>query len=159
MSNNIVPAIKAASANHYGVVFYGLCVQYHNLKQSYKKKLTSIHYRLLRMAKRDYKMQLSRNEQTELCCRATPEQWTKCITATRVIKIIKDKTPKYIYPRISYMYFEERSHPYIGFFYDTSRNRKGRQAIQNGLLFKRAISYHWNTDEKLSNDILIRFQR
>ncbi len=42
----------------------------------------------------------------------------------------------------------------IGLFYYASRNRKGRQPIQNRLLFMRVISYQWNTDEKLSNDIL-----
>jgi hypothetical protein len=66
--------LKAASANYYGSVFYGGIVWFHSLKQKYKNKLTSIHFRLLRTAKRDFLLKLKRTELTELCKRATPEQ-------------------------------------------------------------------------------------
>ena len=85
--------ITAASANYYGSVFYCCSVWFHSSKQSIKKKLNSSHFRLLRTAKRDFKMTLKRNELTELCERATPEQWTRFITATRVIKVLRDKKP------------------------------------------------------------------
>ncbi len=39
-------------------------------------------------------------------------------------------------------------------FYDASWTRKGRQSIQNRLLFMRSIVYRWNTEKKLSDDII-----
>ncbi len=62
----------------------------HNI---HKVKLNSYHFRLLRTAKRDYMMKLKRTELTELCQRAMPEQWTKFMTASKVIKIMRDEQP------------------------------------------------------------------
>jgi hypothetical protein len=92
-------------------------------------------------------MKLKRTKLTELCKRATPEQWTKFITATRVIKIVQDATPKDLHSRITTTYFKEKRHPHVGLFFDALRIRKGNQAIQNRLLYMRAISYLWNTEE------------
>ncbi len=44
--------------------------------------------------------------------------------------------------------------PTYGLFYDALRTRKGRQSIQNRLLFMRSIGYPWNTEKKLSDDII-----
>ncbi len=99
-------------------------------------------------------MQLKRNELTGLCKRATPEQWMRFITATRVIKIVQNKTPTDIYKRLLTTYFDERRQPGVGLFYDASRTQKGQQSIQNRLLFMRSIVYPWNTEKKLSDDII-----
>jgi hypothetical protein len=146
--------LKAASANYYGSVFYGATVWYHSLKQKFKKKLTSTHFRLLRTAKQDYKLKLKRTELTELCERATPEQWTRFITATRVIKIVRNRAPTDLYHILTQNYFEEKRNPHIGMFFDSSRTRKGQQSIQNRLMFMRSISYPWNSESELSNDLL-----
>jgi len=45
--------LKAASANYYGSVFYSSIVWFQNLKQIHKTKLNSIHFRMLRTAKKD----------------------------------------------------------------------------------------------------------
>ncbi len=60
---------------------------------------------------------------------------------------------KDLHSRITSTYFEEKRHPHVGLFFDASRTRKGKQAIQNRLLFMCAISYPWNTEKRLSNDI------
>jgi hypothetical protein len=98
-------------------------------------------------------MHLRRNELTELCKRARPEQWTRFITANRVIKIVQSRMPIDLHKRLMTAYFEERQQPDVGLFYDASRTQKGRQSIQNRLLFMRSIVYPWNTEKKLSNDI------
>jgi hypothetical protein len=145
--------LKAASANYYGSVFYACNVWYHSLKQDSKTKLTSTHFRLLRCAKKDYMMKFKRTELTELCQRATPEQWTKFITASRVIKVIRDRQPLELHRILTSNYFEERRHPGVGLFFDSSKSKKGRQSLPNRLLFMRVISYPWNAIEsQMTND-------
>jgi len=145
--------LQAASANYYGSVFYCTSVWYHNLKKHQKVKLNSFHFRLLRTAKKDYNLKLKRTELTELCKRATPEQWTKFITATRVIKILRDGEPKELLNRLKSVYFEEKRQPGTGLFFDASRTKKGQQSFQNRLLFMRSIKYPWN-QSFISDDVI-----
>ncbi len=52
-------------------------------------------------------------------------------------------------------YFEERSNPHVGLFFDSSKTLKGRQSIQNILMFLRSVTYPWNNpSENLSDDRL-----
>lgn len=146
--------LKAASANYYGSVYYASSVWFQNTKAIFKTRLNSIHFRLLRTAKRDFKMKFSRCELTHLCKRATPEQWSKFITASRVIKIVRSNEPKELSDLLKSTYFEEKRKPGVGLFFDSSRLLKGRQSIQNRLLFMRSISYPWNTEKTLSDDLL-----
>ena len=95
-----------------------------------------------------------RTELTELCERATPEQWTKFITATLVVKIVRNNSPTELAMRIKTVYFEENQKPNLGMFFDSSRTMKGRQSIQNRLLFMRSITFLWNSSYKLSDDKL-----
>jgi hypothetical protein len=148
--------LKAASANYYGSVYYASNVWFHCIKKSQKVKLTSIHFRLLRTAKKDYMMKFKQNELTELCKRATPEQWTRFITASRVIKIIRDKEPALLFEELTNCYFEEKRSPGVGMFFDSSKNKKGQQSLPNRLLFMRSIKYPWNNGP-ISDD-LIRIQ-
>jgi len=145
--------LKAASANYYGSVFYSSIVWYQNLKQTHKNKLNSIHFRMLRTAKKDYKMKLKRDELTNTCKRATPDQWNKFITSSKVIKIIREQTPVELATKLQSTYFEEKRQPGVGYFYDTSRLKVGRQSIQNRLLFMRNIKYPWNL-KPMSNDLI-----
>ena len=101
-------------------------------------------------------MKLKRNELTELCKRATPEQWAKFVTSSRVIKTLRDKYPKELNHRLLSVYFEQRRQPGCGQFFDSARIKKGQQSIQNRLLFMRAIDFPWNSIP-LSDD-LIRIQ-
>jgi len=150
--------LKAASANYYGSVYYAASVWFHNLKQSQKKKLTAVHFRMLRTAKKDFKMALSRSKSTQLCERATPEQWAKFVTASRVIKTIRDQQPAYIFEKLTMNYFEEPRYPGNGCFFDFSRTRKGFQSIQNRLLFMRAIDLDWNNESSVISNDRIRIE-
>ena len=94
---------------------------------------------MLRTAKRDFMMKLKRNELTELCKRATPEQWTKFMTASRVIKIMRDNQPTELNQRLRSVYFEQRRQPGHGQFVDSARIKKGQQSLQNRLFFMRSI--------------------
>jgi hypothetical protein len=117
--------LKAASANYYGSVYYAANVWFHCTLKSLRNKLTSVHFRLLRVAKKDYMMKFKRTELTELCQRATPEQWTNFITASRVIKILRDKEPNFLHDELTKTYFEEKRYPGVGMFFDASRIKKG----------------------------------
>jgi hypothetical protein len=151
--------LKAASANYYGSVYYGASVWFNSLKAIYKKKLNSLHFRLLRTAKRDYKMTLKRTELTELCKRATPEQWTKFIIASRVIKIMRDRNPTHLYESLTKAYFEERRYPGIGLFFDLSKTKVGRQSLPNRLIFMRTIKDNWNLQPLSNDEIRIKMKR
>ncbi len=83
------------------------------------------------------------------------EQWTKFITVSKVIKIMRDKEPAYLYEKLTNEYFEECRHPGLGFFFDSSKNKKGRQLLSSQLLFMRSIQTQWNKlNETLSNDAI-----
>jgi hypothetical protein len=92
-------------------------------------------------------MKLKQTELTEMCQRATPEQWTKFITASRVIKILRDEQPNGLVMRLRQNCFEENRKPAIGLFFVRSRIKKGQQASENRLLFMCAITYPWNKDK------------
>ena len=104
-------------------------------------------------------MGLKRMELTKLCKRATPEQWTKFITSSRVIKILRDDQPLELVNLLKSVYFEEKRRPGCGQFFDASRIKKGQQSIQNRLLFMRSISYPWNSEPMSDNLIRIEMKR
>jgi hypothetical protein len=59
-------------------------------------------------------MKLKLTELTELCQRATPEQWAKFITGLRVIKIMRDEQPAGLAERLNRNCYEENRKPGIG---------------------------------------------
>ena len=92
--------LKATSTNYYGAAFNASTVWYQCLKKKERTKLNSIHFRLLRTAKQDYKMKLSGNK---LCKCATPDQWSKFPTASREIKILRDKKPAILHDTLFFI--------------------------------------------------------
>ena len=118
-----------------------------------------MHFRMLRTAKRDFKLVLKRNELTKICERATPEEWSKFITSSRVIKTLRDTQPTILYQKLMNTYFEERRKPGVGFFYDSSRTKKGRQSLQNRLLFMRSINHSWFGHNLSDDSIRIQMKR
>jgi len=91
------------TGNYYGMVFYGCTVWFDKLKTMYKAKLMSAHFRLLRTACKDYNVQLSKSELTQRCERANPFQWVNFLTASKVVKITRDKQPVHLYNCITFM--------------------------------------------------------
>ena len=108
---------------------------------------------MFRTAKKDYRMKIKRDELTATCKRTTPDQWNRFITSSKVIRIIRDKTPSELSEKLSGTYFEEKRQPGVGFFYDNSKLKIGRQSIQNRLLFMRSITYPWNL-KPMTNDLI-----
>ena len=99
-------------------------------------------------------MKFKRDELTERFKCAMPEQSTKFITASRVIKILRDKEPCFLHDELTKTYFEEKRVPGVGKFFGGPRTKKGCQAaIANRLLFMRSITYPWNS-KALTNDAI-----
>ncbi len=76
------------------------------------------------------------------------------ISESRVIKIVRSNQPKELGELLKSTYFKEKCKPIVGLFFDLSRPLKGRQSIQNRLLFMRTIKYPWKTEKTLGDDIL-----
>jgi len=143
--------LKAATVNYYSTVFYSSSVWFHSVKAIHKTKFNSLHFRMLRTATRQH--ETSRSELTKRCRRATPNEWANFITASRVIKTIRDEQPKPLFDLLQCTYFEESRKPHVGLFFDDSKTLLGRQSIQNRLMFMRRINDPWNNkNQTLSND-------
>ena len=96
------------------------------------RKLNSTHYRLLRIAERDWKNKIPRSTLDELG-RARPSLWAKYITASTVIKILRDQAPIRLHDHLVQTIYSERRNPGVWKFYDSSRVRIGKHAIGNRL--------------------------
>jgi hypothetical protein len=147
--------LKAASANYYSSVFYASTVWFPNIKAIHRTKFDSLHFRMLRIATREPN-DTSRKKLYDRCKRATPVEWTRYLTSTKVMKIIRDEEPKSLFDLINSNYFEENRKPNVGFFFDNSRTLVGRQSIQNRLIFMRSINDPWNNKLKPLSDDHIR---
>ena len=134
----------------------GLCQAPHyidNIKSIHLKKINSLLYRLLRTAVRDYAQKVPRDELTALCKRATPLQWLRFITASKVIKIYRDQQPMPLLNNLNDNYFEEPRKAGIDYFFDRSCKMVGKQKLQNRLFFMQNIAEPWNVPiKKLSDD-------
>jgi len=150
--------LKAASAHFYGTVFYASSVWFDQCKEIYKRQLDSLHYRLLRTACRDYNYSKSRVELTRVCKRATPSEWSRFATATRVVKTLRDKQPKVLADLLDKTLFEEPRKPGVGKFYDGSRTKYGRQSMQNRLAMINDLGEPWLRRE-LSDDEIRRMMK
>ena len=136
--------LKSVTANYYNTVFYASGVWYENIKSSFKTKLTSLHFRLLRTACRDFRQDISRHELTTRCKRATPNEWNHYVTASIALKVLRDKNPKSLHEKLRETYYEERRHKGQGRFFDSSRLLVGRQSLQNRLPHVAQIKSPWN---------------
>jgi len=73
-----------------------------------------------------------KSQKTELiqrCTRATPKEWIKYLTASRVVKIIRDEHPCYLYCKLVSNYYEEPRKPKSGMFFDRSWSKTGHQSL------------------------------
>jgi hypothetical protein len=86
--------LKAVTANFYSSVFYCSSIWYPNIKIVHRTKLLSLHFRLLRIAFKDYNSTISRETLSERCQKATPDKWSKYTTASVAMKICRDKKPE-----------------------------------------------------------------
>ena len=149
--------LKSVTSNYYGSVFYGASVWLPNIKASHKTKLNSLHFRLLRVACKDFSLKLSRDDLTTRCKRAKPMEWARYSTASIAMKTIRDELPKPLFEILKSTYYEERRQKGRGLFFDSSRRKCGRQSLQNRLSHVAQIKKPWNEDGlPLSNNQLRR---
>jgi len=135
--------LKAASAHFYGAVFYASSIWFDLCKEKFKTKFKSLHYRLLRSACKDFNFNLTKAELNLKCQRATPCEWTRFITASKVVKIIRDKQPKPLADLLDRTLYTLPRKPQLGKWYDESRSKWGKQSVQNRLIFMNGIEEPW----------------
>jgi hypothetical protein len=125
--------LTVLTSQYYGTCYYASQAWLGNhTKKSDIRKLNGTHYRLLRVAIRDWKNNVPRCELDKLG-RAKPSLWGKYAVANCVIKIIRDQAPTRLRWHIEQTMYSERRHPNIVKFYDNSRLRIGRHAVGNRL--------------------------
>ena len=147
--------LKSVTANYYSAVFYCSSVWFPNVKAVFKTKLTSLHFRLLRTACRDYHQAIPRDVLTQRCKRATPNEWSKFTTASIAMKVVRDQSPVVLHEILMRTYYEERRHKGRGLFFDGSQTVPGRQSLQNRLQHISSIKTAWNElGTVMSNDRL-----
>jgi len=144
--------LKTVSANFYSKTLYCSSVWLPNIKSTFKTKLNSIHFRMLRTAAKDYQLKLTKDELSTRCKRASPMEWAKYSTASVVIKTLRDKQPVVIHDLLQSTYYFEKRNRGRGLFFDMSRTRLGRQSIENRLAHIAQISTPWNEDPKKNNN-------
>ena len=93
------------------------------------RKLTSLHYRLLRTAVCDYKSSINRDK-LDILGRVRPSLQARYSTASVTKKILRNSCPQRLYNHLmGNMYRETRTKRIK--FYDQSRLRLGRQVLAN----------------------------
>jgi len=66
---------------------------------------------------------------------------------------MRDQQPVQLHQILTANYFEENCYPGVGYFFDSSKTKIGRQSLPNRLLFMRTIKQPWNLQSnKLSDD-------
>jgi len=128
-------------------------VWYESLKESTKIKFNALYYSLLHVATKDFKRLIHNNDLIKSCKRATPSEWTNYTTSSKVIKIIRDKGPSILYERLTNNLYTENRRPGLGFFFDNSSNKRGKQTIQNQLSIFKSISKQWLDNNTSDNAI------
>lgn len=147
--------LKTVTANYYSSVFYCSSVWHPNIKAIYKAKLTSLHFRLLRTACRDFNSLLSRDQLSTRCKKATPNEWSKYTTASLAMRIHRDKCPRRLHEILMRTFYTERRNRGKGLFFDGSKSRAGRQSIQNRLAHIAQVTEPWSeTGSNLTKDRL-----
>ncbi len=136
--------LKSVTANYYSTIFYSSSVWLPNIKAIHRTKINSLHFRLLRTACKDYQFQISRSDLTARCKRATPTEWSRYVTASVAMKVVRDKTPATLHSILMSTYYEERRFKGRGLFYDASKTKKGKQSIQNRLTHISNLREPWN---------------
>jgi len=136
--------LKAASAHFYGAVFYASSLWFEQCKSRFKTRFKSLHFRLLRTACKDYGLNRSNVKLTAICKRATPVEWAKFATTSKVTKIMRDEQPKQLFTLLQRTLFLEQGRCGFRKFFDGSKMTKRHQALQNRLACMKEVIEAWN---------------
>jgi len=140
---NLKQFLKVLTSQFFSTCFYG-CQAWLSDITSYrdKRRLTSLHFRSLRIAVRDHRRLLHRAELDKLG-RTRPLTWTKYQTASLVMKIVRNDFPRRLKENLLSNAYIERRKPGRLKFYDNSRTRIGRQNFGNRLGLLNDIDFDW----------------
>ena len=116
------------------------------------KKITSFHYRVMRVACRDFKARKKRILIDKQCKRATPKMWGDYISASTAIKITRDSEPRLLADdiRSNWTIEKRRANPR---FFDDSIRQPGRHIFSNRLKHLNDLQNPWHHPPP-SNDII-----
>jgi len=144
--------MRVMTCQYYGRCFYG-CPIWLNGTTSFMdlRRLNALHYRALRIARRDYKKELSRSD-LDMMGRARPTTWSQYLMASATIKAITRETPPFLARESIKNLFIERRKPEMPKFYDDSKKKVGRQAIRNRLGHLNGLTFAWKNG--ISDDLL-----
>jgi len=144
---------KIVTSHYYGMLYYAALVWLSEVTTSRAwKLLTSLHYKGLRVACRDFKQKIKKNVLDQMFNRATPQKWMKYInakTAIQMMLIPKDEPPMAAKLKEN-VGLNNRTGKTITL--DTSRLKIGKHALQNRLSCLREVSFTWQngiTKDKL----------
>jgi len=147
--------LKVATAQLFSIIYYAAPVWLNKtLTSDLWRKLKSLHYRILRAAKKDYKRVIPNQLLDKECKRATPKMWSEYATTTMAIKVLRDRSPFQLFNHLNENLYIQRRKPNNGRFYDTSAGKIGRHKFQNRLETLTNLDRPWH--ELDLSDNLIR---
>jgi len=102
-----------------------------------------MHFRMLQVACRDFDHQISKEDLMVRCKRATPLQWVRFLTLSKVINITTNKEPPDLYNSLMSTLYSKPHKPDIGYFFDNSKWKPGKQILKNCLELMKEINMPW----------------
>jgi len=128
------------TSKYYGTMCYASPVWMTiTMSSQIQKQLNRQHYRA---AYKDKRCKLSREELDGLSGRAFSAQWSKCIMASTVIKLMKNGTTPMAHKLRQRAYINDRG-PGRATFIDRSWLKIGKQSLPNRLDFFWEIKFNW----------------
>ena len=147
-------ALKIITAQLFSILYYCAPVWLHTgLRYDLRRLVESMHFKVLRIAIKDHKNQLSKHVVTKRCRRACPDQWGQYLSASTLIKIMRDKTPVKLYNLLEKEMYTERRKPNKGKFRYNAEGKIGKQKFNNRLDHLLRIKDDW-LEVGLSNNAI-----
>ena len=154
--------LRIITSHYYSMVYYGSPVWMTSatLSSSEWRLLNTSHYKALRTAVKDVKRRWSRERLNNVCQRATPREWAHYGVANLVASILQSGEPCELHCAIlQEMTINDRM-PARPQFYDSSRLKVGRQAIQNRISeTAKLIKEDWHSKAISKDQLRIIFKR
>jgi len=119
-------------------------------------RVESMHFTALRLALKDHKRRMNRNNITIRTRRMNPKSWMKYAAASTAIKILRDQLPLSLYGKIMRNAYQEARKPKQIYTYDASHNKHGKKGFHNWINHVlREVKFPWiDLPKPISNDLL-----
>jgi len=143
--------LTVATSQLFSIMYYGSQVWMNStLTSDLWKKLKAIHYKILRVANRDYRNRISKRTLDLKHKRATPKMWSDYATTSLVIKVFRDRCPEYLYENLKTTCYQTRRMPQAGRFFDNSKGKIGKHRLGSRLAMMDGLQWYdknWNNDQ------------